>query len=66
MLNEQTIKRLKRLAEREVWGDWEDLNPCESSGGNYDDAFYGGEETGETFLARDILDALDIKYTKPC
>mgnify|MGYP001616292275 CR=1 FL=1 len=42
-------------AEREVWGDWEDLNPHEASGGNFDDAYSGGYQTGETNMARAIL-----------
>ena len=55
---EKVKEYLQKLADREVWGDIEpveDLNYYDLSGGNFDDAYYGGCETGETQLAREIL-----------
>lgn len=60
MNREKLIEYLTPLANREVWSDENpaDFNPCDLSGGNYDDAFSGGFESGETQLAREILQIL--------
>jgi hypothetical protein len=47
--------KLECLAKKECWTDSEDFNPCEFSGGNYDDAYFGGTTDGKTYLAREIL-----------
>lgn len=37
----------EKIDERNEWhGD--DFNPCDASGGNFDDAYYMGVEDGET------------------
>lgn len=51
----ELLEYLKKLAARETWYDDGDFNPCNFSGGNYDDAYYGGSEDGRTELAREIL-----------
>ena len=64
MLDLAFIERLKKAARRETWDDdeSEDFNPCDRSGGNFDDAYFGGQEDGETHLARDILTNLGISW----
>jgi hypothetical protein len=50
-------KLLVRLSKKETWADdIENFNPYESSGGNFDDAYWAGETDGEVLLARMILD----------
>lgn len=48
---------LKPIAERETWSDDESepFDPQGFSGGNFDDAYYGGTADGRTSLARDLL-----------
>lgn len=58
-LSAKWIEALKKYADRETWTDDGDFDPCGSSGGNYDDAYYGGYEDGRTELAREILLALE-------
>ena len=61
-LSQEQIDNLKKLARRECWADDPDYNPCEYSGGNYDDAYYGGRGDGAAVLARDILRSLSIEW----
>lgn len=66
-MSEEFIERLKRLAQRETWTenaekDGELMNPSEYSGGNFDDAYYGGQSDGETEMAQEVLDHLGISY----
>jgi len=64
-MNEKLIERLKKLAERRVWADGftGETYIDDYAGGNIDDAYYGGENSGETILARSILTELGIKFT---
>lgn len=50
------LNRLRAMADRADKG--EDANPQDYSGGNFDDAWSGGEQDGETHLAREILEDL--------
>ena len=50
--------KLQELAKRTCWNDNEDFNAMDYSGGNFDDAYYGGEKDGQTELAREILEML--------
>jgi hypothetical protein len=65
-LSAATIENLKTLAKRYTWldnlpeGEYLDAQDC--SGGNFDDAYAGGERAGETMLARTILEELGIDY----
>jgi hypothetical protein len=61
-MNDALIQKLKKLARRPSWQDHEDFNPEDYSGGNFDDAFDGGVRSGETWLAREILDDLGISW----
>jgi len=64
-MNEKLIERLKFLANRDTVADKllsEDSMIDDYAGGNVDDAFYAGEESGETSLARDILSDLGIEF----
>ena len=64
MLDLAFIERLKKAARRETWDEGEDggFNPYDFSGGNFDDAYQGGQDDGETHLAREILSALGISW----
>jgi hypothetical protein len=62
MLSEKTIADLIVSAKRKAWYDDDEFNANDYSGGNFDDAYYGGTEDGGTQMARDILDELGIKY----
>jgi hypothetical protein len=63
-MNEELIARLKKLAENTVWLDDEDLCVDDYAGGNIDDAFQGGQNSGQTELAREVLDVLGIEWVK--
>lgn len=52
------IEKLKKLAGRDCWDERDDFNPCDLSGGNYDDAYYGGVEDGKADIAREVLDEI--------
>ncbi len=56
------IESLKKLAKKTAWGDNEDFCAYDYAGGNFDDAYTGGMDTGEIWLAREILDELGIAY----
>ncbi len=47
---------LEKIARQKACQDEEDFNPQDYAGGNYDDAFALGEDDGEIFLARALLD----------
>ena len=51
--------RLEELAARGCWLDDPEFVVDDYAGGNIDDAFAGGERSGETNLAREILAELD-------
>lgn len=57
-ISEEFVTKLKKMAERECWCDDEEFNPCDYSGGNFDDAYYGGQDDGEALLAKEILKEL--------
>lgn len=52
-------ERLKKLANRECWGEEEGaedfVDASDYSGGNFDDAYSGGIDDGQTQLAREVL-----------
>lgn len=48
-------KYLETLAEKKDPSDNEDFNAMDYSGGNYDDAFSMGQNSGEIQLARGLL-----------
>ena len=56
-MNQDELKVfLQAKAARKCWcDDTEDFNPCDYSGGNFDDAYYGGQEDGEALLARELI-----------
>lgn len=64
-MNEKLIERLKELAETRSWADGLDSDNIvdDYAGGNIDDAYYGGERSGEISLARSILEELGIEFT---
>lgn len=65
MLDHEFIAKLKKAAQRETWDDdAENFNPHDHSGGNFDDAYFHGQEDGETHLAREILTGLNISWDK--
>lgn len=46
--------KIQKRANRGTWSELDDFNPCDSSGGNFDDAYYGGQDDGETEAAREL------------
>ena len=52
---------LEKLAKRKCWSDTEDFDPMDMSGGNFDDAYFGGHADGQAELAQDILAMLEEK-----
>ncbi len=48
-------QKLEKLAVKVIWSEDEDFNPKECSGGNFDDAYWGGSRDGGVLLARDLL-----------
>lgn len=61
-LSPQFISRLKELAEQKTLQERDVLSVYDVSGGNVDDAYEAGVEDGETFLAREVLEDLGIKW----
>ena len=63
-LTDKTIQLLIRLAKRETCDD--DLEEGEyydpSDSGNFDDAWQAGYDDGETYIARLVLDDLEVNY----
>ena len=49
------IDKLREIAREEVWDDNEDFIVDDYAGGNVDDAFYGGQRSGEASMARTVL-----------
>lgn len=64
MPTEEKLEAIRKLVEplaaRETWADSFDEDTCvdDFAGGNVDKAYYGGENAGETELARKILELL--------
>ena len=59
----ELIEKLEKFAKRECWGDDEDFCAMDYCGGNFDDAYSGGVDDGETYLARVVLGVLkEDKY----
>ncbi len=48
-------KKLVAIAKQRKWSDNEDYNPMDYAGGNYDDAYVGGVDSGRIGLAWDLL-----------
>jgi hypothetical protein len=64
-MNEVMIERLKKLARSKCYYDEDEYKIIEDyARGNIDDAFFIGEHAGEVMLAREVLTALDIKWTE--
>lgn len=61
-LTPEFIETLKNLASTKTWGDTEDFDVYNYSGGNFDDAFEGGVRAGVIYMARDVLDELNISW----
>jgi hypothetical protein len=62
-MDEKIIEKLKLLAEKRCWSDDENFMVDDYAGGNEDDAYYGGVDTGEIWLAREILNMMNVQYT---
>ena len=61
-MNAEMIEKLKKLAAKQVWVDSEDFDAAESSGYDYDEAYYAGYQSGEVVLAREILNTLGVEW----
>ncbi len=55
---EEIKKELQELSTRKTWEDEEEFDVNGFSGGNIDDAYYGGQKDGETNLAKRLLEIL--------
>ncbi len=68
-MTEEIINKLKTLAQkRSVYDhltDDEYFDPQDVSGGNFDDCYQSGIDEGNTQLAREVLDMLNVEYTIP-
>ena len=62
----EMIERLKGLATRKTWNDEmtdsEDLCVYDFAGGNIDDAYFAGIDSGKTELARAVLDCIGVSW----
>lgn len=61
---EELKSKLEKLAsEKTLYDrceeDGEDFNPCDASGGNFDDAYQMGVDDGRIDMARDVLGWLE-------
>lgn len=54
------IEKLKNIASKKMASEDEDFEPCDFSGGNFDDAYYMGTTDGEIEMARTVLTWLKI------
>jgi hypothetical protein len=61
-LTTEQIEQLQSTAKIKMASEDEDFEPCDFSGGNFDDAYYMGVQDGEIEMARKMLDYLNIKY----
>ena len=52
---EELRKKLESIVNKKISSDDEDFSVCDYSGGNYDDAYELGCESGEKWLAQEIL-----------
>ena len=64
-MKDETIKRLKKLAESQACKDNDDFAADDYSGDNFDDAWDYGMGDGEIYLARTILEDEGIDFIKP-
>ncbi len=55
---EKVKEKLEVLAKKKVASDNDDFNTFDYSGGNYDDAYSLGCDSGEVWLARELLKML--------
>jgi hypothetical protein len=62
MKNEMIVEKLKKLARRECYDEDSEFIPYDAFGGNMDDAYAGGQEDGETQLARELLTELGVSW----
>lgn len=59
------VERLKSIACKATYTERMEKNDSlidDFFGGNIDDAFYGGCSEGEIYLAREVLEYLNIEY----
>lgn len=47
---------LQQLSKSNAWFDDDEFMPHEFSGGNFDDAYYGGVNDGKIELARELIE----------
>ena len=68
MLSQEYIETLKKLAKKKTWYEQSEedgkdyMDVQDFCGGNFDDAYAGGERDGKIEMAREVLDALAIEY----
>ena len=64
MTIEQLVDKLREIALQEAWDDDPDFMVDDYAGGNEDDAFYGGQRSGEIILARQLLTDIGVEYAR--
>jgi len=57
-ISEEFVAKLKKLAGRECWCDDMNFSAFDYCGGNFDDAYYGGADDGESLLSKEVLKEL--------
>ena len=55
------MDHVRETAQKNCWSDEDDFCSYEYSGGNYDDAYRGGRNTGEIMFARYLLKLIEEK-----
>jgi hypothetical protein len=55
IMDKQIVQYLHELAAKKAWDDDDNFIVDDYAAGNEDDAFYGGQRSGEIGLARELL-----------
>lgn len=65
-MTSEMIEMLKKIARKNTWSDEmtdsEDLYVDDLAGGNVDDAYFAGIDSGKAELARVVLDCIGVDW----
>ena len=54
----EEVSKLETADDEIDFDNGEYFDPCDHFGGNFDDAYYGGQETGRIEFARELMEML--------